>query len=96
MKNLFVFVLIISSFFAFGFAEISPDVEKSNSFISQESTQCPCPFCDFDGDGFMNVEEFRICYPGVGPAIYVIIDVNGDGLIDMDEHAAACAAGILC
>jgi hypothetical protein len=46
-------------------------------------------------EGPWTQEEFVSVYPDVTPETYVLIDTNGDGLIDQDELDAAIAAGLV-
>lgn len=46
-------------------------------------------------EGPWTMEEFVATHPEVTPEVYVQIDTNGDGLIDVAELEAAVAAGLV-
>ena len=50
---------------------------------------------DTDGDGFLTLSEMQAVYPTLTTEVFETIDVNSDGLLDMDEVAAAEAAELL-
>lgn len=50
---------------------------------------------DLDGDGTYNLSEVQTAMPDMTFDSFNVIDVNGDGLLDADEVAAAVEAGLL-
>lgn len=50
---------------------------------------------DLDGDGTYNLSEVQTAMPDMTFDSFNVIDVNGDGLLDADEVAAAVQAGLL-
>lgn len=52
------------------------------------------PAIDVNGDGFYSYPELGIFAPEVSTESFGVMDTNGDGLLDMDEVAAAKMAGL--
>ena len=50
---------------------------------------------DLDADGMYSYPELLNVLPEMSEDDYVVMDVNGDGLLDADEIAAATEAGLL-
>ena len=50
---------------------------------------------DTNEDGLYSYPELQVAMPDMTEEEFMIIDVNGDGLLDMDEVAAATDAGLL-
>ena len=50
---------------------------------------------DLDGDGAYSLSEVQTAMPDMTMDSFTVIDVNGDGLLDADEVAAAIQAGLL-
>lgn len=50
---------------------------------------------DSDGDGNLSMQEFMTAYPELSALEFEATDVDGNGLIDGDEYAAAVDAGVL-
>lgn len=50
---------------------------------------------DADGDGNYTLEEIRSDFPDLTEADYALLDINGDGVVDADEIAAAREDGPL-
>ena len=50
---------------------------------------------DSDGDGVLSADEFVAAFPDATQEIFVAIDLNADGSIAEEEHAAAVDAGLL-
>ncbi len=50
---------------------------------------------DVDADGMYSYPELQAVMPEMTEDQFVVLDVNGDGLLDADEIAAATEAGML-
>ena len=50
---------------------------------------------DLDGDGMYSYPELLEVLPELSQDDYIVMDVNGDGLLNADEIAAATEAGLL-
>ncbi len=50
---------------------------------------------DADGDGMYSIEELLTVFPNITDEIFSEIDVNDDGGVDVEELAAAEAAGLV-
>lgn len=50
---------------------------------------------DLDGDGAYSLTEVQTAMPDITADEFVMMDVNGDGLLDADEVAAAIQAGLM-
>ena len=50
---------------------------------------------DVDADGMYSYPELQAAMPEMTEDEFVVLDVNGDGLLDADEIAAATEAGLL-
>lgn len=50
---------------------------------------------DVDGDGMYSIEELLTVFPNITDELYSEIDVNDDGGVDLEELAAAEAAGLV-
>lgn len=50
---------------------------------------------DLDGDGTYSLTEVQTAMPEMSQDDFLVLDANGDGLLDADEVAAAIAAGFL-
>ncbi len=50
---------------------------------------------DADGDGVLSADEFVSGFPDATEEIFTATDLNADGAISEEEHAAAVDAGIL-
>lgn len=50
---------------------------------------------DLDGDGMYSYPELLEVLPELSEDDYIVMDVNGDGLLNADEIAAATEAGLL-
>ncbi len=57
--------------------------------------QDPDAAIDVNGDGFYSFPELMVVYADMTEEGFSTIDTNGDGLIDMEEFAAATEAGLL-
>ena len=50
---------------------------------------------DLDADGMYSYPELLAVLPELSEDDYVVMDVNGDGLLDAEEITAATEAGLL-
>lgn len=50
---------------------------------------------DTNGDGMYSLPEVQAAMPDMSQDDFVLLDANGDGLLDADEIAAGTEAGIL-
>ena len=50
---------------------------------------------DVDADGMYSYPELQAVMPEMTEDQFIVLDVNGDGLLDADEIAAATEAGML-
>jgi hypothetical protein len=50
---------------------------------------------DTNADGMVSLEELTAVFPDLTEATFVSADLNGDGLLDSDELAAAQASGLI-
>ena len=50
---------------------------------------------DLDGDGAYSLSEVQTAMPDVTADEFMIMDANGDGLLDENEVAAAIEAGLM-
>lgn len=50
---------------------------------------------DTDGDGVYSYAELLAVYPTLDEEAFAALDVNGDGVVDNEEYAAAIEAGAL-
>ena len=50
---------------------------------------------DLDGDGSYSLTEVQTAMPNVTADEFLLMDANGDGLLDADEVAAAIEAGMM-
>lgn len=50
---------------------------------------------DTDGDGAYNLAEMQAAFPDVTEDIFVAMDANENGTVDVDEFAVAKGAGLI-
>lgn len=50
---------------------------------------------DANGDGMYSIEELLTVFPNITDELFSEIDVNADGGVDIEELAAAEAAGLV-
>jgi len=50
---------------------------------------------DENEDGMLSFEELLVGYPALETSVFESVDVNGDGMLDATELAAAEEAGVL-
>ena len=50
---------------------------------------------DADGNGTFSMDELKVAYPDLTEELFVQIDANADGAVDIDELMAARDAGLI-
>lgn len=50
---------------------------------------------DADADGQVTLEELQAVHAEITAESFAALDVNGDGLLDADEYAAAVDGGLI-
>lgn len=61
----------------------------------QVNAQASMSELDTDGDGMFSFQELLVGYPTLTEETFTAIDVNGDGILDETEIAAAEEAGVM-
>jgi EF hand len=83
MEYLMTKTIISCSFFAFAILSTPAFAVEADAAI------------DTDGDGAYNLAEMQAAFPEVTEVVFVAIDANENGTVDVDEFAVAKGAGLI-
>ncbi|WP_368187705.1 hypothetical protein [Aestuariibius sp. HNIBRBA575] len=50
---------------------------------------------DTDGDGVYTLSEIQVAFPTISADDFMVLDANGDGVVDMIEAQAGADAGLI-